>query len=95
MSEWGGGPEIVALATSLSRPFHVYESRENSLEEGESATSEWAVYSVAKFGPAEGDRNVEEPVWILSTDSRFPDLSPKGRVEPNHFMWLGPSREAR
>ncbi|CAM9714041.1 unnamed protein product [Chrysoparadoxa australica] len=89
-SVWGGGPEIVALCNALGRPIHVYELGITSLPaRSHLFASCYSSHRMACFGSPCYDN--EEPIHILSADSRFPNLK-AGRQLPNgnHFLSLFP-----
>ena len=96
---WGGGPEIVALVNHLRRPIHVYElSPVNPLSPlltgASKGAASWGVRRMAAFGSPKFDGCGQEPLCVLSADSRFPNIRPgKGGLAANHFLCLEWERE--
>eukprot|EP00546_Thalassionema_frauenfeldii_P011418 CAMPEP_0178919618 /NCGR_PEP_ID=MMETSP0786-20121207/14538_1 /TAXON_ID=186022 /ORGANISM="Thalassionema frauenfeldii, Strain CCMP 1798" /LENGTH=324 /DNA_ID=CAMNT_0020593571 /DNA_START=22 /DNA_END=993 /DNA_ORIENTATION=- len=81
-SYWGGGPEVAALCNLLRRPIHIYELCPHGKRD-------FCFKRIACFGTPRFDR--KEALHILSTDSRFPDVTPgKQLAMGNHFMSLFP-----
>jgi len=100
---WGGGPEIVALCNVLKRPIHVYElatiylkpadaksSNSNFFRNIDTGKPQFRLRRIACFGSPRFDR--KEPLYILSVDSRFPDLLPGQEASRgNHFLSMFPA----
>lgn len=85
-SEWGGGPEILALVNALQRPIHVYEPI--CLDDNRTVV----LQECGHFGSPRFDS--KQAINILAADDRFPDGEPtqiKLHGEGgNHFLALFP-----
>lgn len=92
---WAGGPEIVALCNMLKRPIHLYELHvDDSANHGSSdrpRTTRFCLRRMCCFGSPRFDS--QEPIHILSADSRFPDINPGRHLRAgNHFLSVFPVR---
>lgn len=65
-AEWGGGPEIVALANLLRLPIHVYELRSRR-----AWPRRFELAACAQFGSPLFDEKAKEPIYILCVDGRY------------------------
>jgi hypothetical protein len=81
-SVWGGGPEIIALASELKRQVVVLEP-----ENIDSVVCS-DVHFLARLGDASNDGN--NPIYILCTNQQFPESFGRGRVDNNHFLAVFP-----
>jgi hypothetical protein len=85
---WGGGPEIIALASTMRRPIHVFEPV--AVNDGK----EFRLQLCGAFGSPEFDA-CGARVCIVAADGRFPNCKPlevKRMGEGgNHFLALLPT----
>lgn len=79
-SVWGGGPEIIALASELKRQIVV-------LEQDESASSSGVCFLKvrARFGDAVFNDG-SNSIYVLSANQQFPESRGRGRIDCNHFL---------
>lgn len=82
---WGGGPEIVAISNSLSRPVHVYEL----CCDGFIGMKSFKLTLCGQFGSPTFDN--QTPLFLLCADGRFPDIRPgEQKKQGDHFLALFP-----
>lgn len=81
-SVWGGGPEIIALASELKRQIVVLEPDE-SVDAGSSDVCFLKVR--ARFGDAECNYG-SDTIYILCANQQFPQSLGRGRGNCNHFL---------
>lgn len=82
---WGGGPEIVAISNSLNRQIVLLETmhgHDNYLHDDNNTTH---LKVRARLGP----QTTIRPIYILSTNQRFPIHN--GKASNNHFLAVIPS----
>ena len=81
-SVWGGGPEIIALASELQRQIVVLEPDESD----DAGSSDVCFLKVrARFGDAESDDG-KNTIYILCANLQFPESHGRGRDDCNHFL---------
>lgn len=82
---WGGGPELVAISNSLNRQIVLLEAMHgNDNLHDDNKTTHLKVR--ARLGP----QTTIRPIYILSTNQRFP--MHYGKASNNHFLAVVPSR---
>mmetsp|Transcript_14196 Transcript_14196/g.23320 ORF Transcript_14196/g.23320 Transcript_14196/m.23320 type:complete len:429 (-) Transcript_14196:357-1643(-) len=88
-SVWGGGPEIIALASELNRQIVVLEPEENM-----NVSSDVCYLKVrARFGNARYDSGscIGDVIYILWANQQFPESHGRGRKELfNHYLAVFP-----
>eukprot|EP00984_Skeletonema_dohrnii_P011863 scaffold4759_cov99-Skeletonema_dohrnii-CCMP3373.AAC.2 len=84
-SVWGGGPEIMALASELQRQVVVLEPYEK-MDDGACFLK-----VRARFGESIFD-NGSNAVYILCANQQFPEKCDRGRDDCNHFLAVFPFR---
>ena len=82
-SVWGGGPEIIALASELKRQVVVLERDESEDAAGRSDVCSLKVR--ARFGDAVSDDG-KNTIYILCANQQFPESLGRGRDDCNHFL---------
>ena len=81
-SVWGGGPEIIALASELQRQVVVLEPDESE----DAGSSDVCFLKVrARFGDAVSDDG-NNTIYILCANQQFPEIHGRGRDDCNHFL---------
>ena len=93
-SVWGGGPEIIALASDLNRQIVVLEPDFESRDRGSDV---WYLKVRGRFGDARFDDDggcVGKAIYILCANQQFPESRVRGRKECNHFLAVFPFQSA-
>jgi hypothetical protein len=76
---WGGGPEIVALASGLECNIVLLETNNANLKVS------------ARFGPTHAVDESKPPIYILSANNKFPNTQGSGGAKDNHFLAVFPT----
>ena len=90
-SVWGGGPEIIALASELNRQIVVLEPHNRSIDGSHGDVCYLKVR--ARFGDARFDDDgscIGNAIYILCANQQFPESRGRGRRECNHFLAVFP-----
>jgi len=95
-SVWGGGPEIMALASLvLQRQIVILEPEKIIMDNNVVCSSSDDVVHFLKIRARLGDDASKEdegnnPIYILCTNQQFPESYGKGRIDNNHFLAVFP-----
>ena len=83
-SVWGGGPEIIALASELQRQVILLEPETNDL---------YSDGHFLKIRARLGDDHVSNAIYIVCTNQQFPKSCGRGGRDDNkHFLSVFPSK---
>jgi hypothetical protein len=96
-TEWGGGPEIVALCNHFQCPIHIYQlTLKDNADKNQKlfSSKEFCLETSARFGSPIFDDHL--PICLLHADGRFPNITPEefDSNKKEHFLALFPSEKS-